>query len=65
MTNKDTRKQSIYMPLTLLEELNAEGERLKRPISWLVQRCVRVGLSELKTLKTVHEPGGPRAESES
>ena len=52
----DKRKQSLYFPEDMLEALTREAERLDRSLSWVVQRCVRLGMPDLKTLPSTDEP---------
>lgn len=47
-TKRDSRKKSIYMPSSMIEELNAEARRLDVSISRMVQLCVARGLRELR-----------------
>jgi uncharacterized small protein (TIGR04563 family) len=35
----DTRKQSLYFPEAMLEEIRAEAIRQDRSLSWIVQRA--------------------------
>ena len=35
----DPRKQSLYFPDAMVREIEAEAERLDRPMSWVVQRA--------------------------
>lgn len=46
----ESRKRSIYFPSDLLEAITQESERLDRSFSWVVQRCVRIGIKEIKKL---------------
>lgn len=48
-------KQSIYIPEPMRSELAAESKRLDRPLSWLLQRCVMVGMPYIRSLPTVSE----------
>lgn len=43
-------KQSIYLPEPLLTELRGHQRRLDRSLSWLIQRCIRLGLQEIRSL---------------
>lgn len=52
----DKRKQSLYFPEDMLDALTREAERLDRSLSWVVQRCVRLGMPELKGLPSTDEP---------
>lgn len=50
------QKQSLYLPQELLDALRAEAVRLDRSLSWLIQRCVRVALPDVRALQAVDEP---------
>ncbi|HEX7479306.1 MAG TPA: TIGR04563 family protein [Polyangiales bacterium] len=52
----DKRKQSLYFPETMLKDLQHEADRLDRSLSWVVQRCVRIGMLELKKLPSTDDP---------
>ena len=52
----DKRKQSLYFPAAMLEEIEREALRLDRTRSWIVQRCVRIALSELTKLPSINDP---------
>jgi len=52
----DKRKQSLYFPEEMLIELQAEAVRLDRSLSWIVQRCVKIGLAEVKKLPGMDSP---------
>lgn len=55
----DKRKQSLYFPESMLEVIQHEAERLDRSLSWIVQRCVKVGLPELRKLPSTEDPAAP------
>lgn len=57
----DKRKQSLYFPEDMLEALTREAERLDRSLSWVVQRCVKRGIPELKELPSTDGPAVPEA----
>jgi len=44
-------KQSIYMPESMLNELEQEAKRLDRSLAWCVQRCIRKALGEIRLLE--------------
>jgi uncharacterized small protein (TIGR04563 family) len=46
----DKRKQSLYFPESMLKSLQQEADRLDRSLSWIVQRCVKTGITELRKL---------------
>jgi uncharacterized small protein (TIGR04563 family) len=55
----DKRKQSLYFPEAMLKELQQEASRLERSLSWVVQRCVRIGMPALEKLPSTGEPARP------
>jgi uncharacterized small protein (TIGR04563 family) len=61
----DKRKQSLYFPELMLKEIQREADRLDRSLSWIVQRCIRVGLSELRKLPSTDSPAVSSAENEA
>jgi uncharacterized small protein (TIGR04563 family) len=58
----DKRKQSLYFPELMLADLQREADRLERSLSWVVQRCVRGGLSTLEKLPSTQEAAPPDAD---
>jgi uncharacterized small protein (TIGR04563 family) len=46
------RKQSLYFPTEMLEEIRQEAARLERSLSWVVQRAWRRAREELKKTPT-------------
>jgi uncharacterized small protein (TIGR04563 family) len=55
MSATDKRKQSLYFPETMLQEIQKEAARLDRSLSWIVQRCVKIGLSDIRKLPSVND----------
>ncbi len=53
----DKRKQSLYFPEDMLEEIRQEANRLDRSLSWIVQRCVRIALTDIRKLPSVNDVG--------
>jgi len=51
----DKRKQSLYFPEVMLQEIQQEAARLDRSLSWFVQRCVKIGLSDIRKLPSVND----------
>jgi uncharacterized small protein (TIGR04563 family) len=47
MTSSDKRKQSLYFPEDMLEEIRREAKRQDRSLSWIVQTAWRIARSEL------------------
>ncbi len=55
MSATDKRKQSLYFPETMLQEIQKEAARLDRSLSWIVQRCVKIGLPDIRRLPSVND----------
>ncbi|MEZ4287453.1 MAG: TIGR04563 family protein [Polyangiales bacterium] len=55
MSTTDKRKQSLYFPETMLQEIKQESARLDRSLSWIVQRCVKIALPEIRKLPSVND----------
>ena len=51
----DKRKQSLYFPESMLQDIQVEAARLDRSLSWIVQRCVKIGLQEIRKLPSVND----------
>lgn len=55
----DKRKQSLYFPESMLEEINEEALRLDRSLSWIVQRAWKTARPEIRKIpssRSVDEP---------
>lgn len=50
MADNDKRKQSLYFPAEMLEEIKSEAARLDRSLSWVVQRAWKLARLEIKKL---------------
>ncbi len=55
MSATDKRKQSLYFPESMLQDIQHEAARLDRSLSWIVQRCVKLGLTEIRKLPSVND----------
>ena len=51
----DKRKQSLYFPESMLQEIKEEAARLDRSLSWIVQRAWKIARPELKRLPSVND----------
>ena len=51
----DKRKQSLYFPEEMLEEIKEEAARLDRSLSWIVQRAWKIARVEIKRLPSVDD----------
>ncbi len=49
----DKRKQSLYFPVKLLEEIKVESTRLDRSFSWVVQRAWKIAKAEIQKMPAV------------
>jgi uncharacterized small protein (TIGR04563 family) len=54
----DKRKQSLYFPESMLQEIKEEAARLDRSLSWVVQRAWKISRMEIKKLPSVNEVEG-------
>ena len=57
MAGTDKRKQSLYFPESMLQDIQFEATRLDRSLSWIVQRCVKIALPEIRKLPSVNDIG--------
>ncbi len=60
----DKRKQSLYFPESMLQEIKEEAARLDRSLSWVVQRAWKISRLEIKKLPSVNEVDGPDDDDE-
>jgi uncharacterized small protein (TIGR04563 family) len=51
----DKRKQSLYFPETMLQEIKDEAARLDRSLSWVVQRAWKNARAEIKAMPGMDE----------
>jgi uncharacterized small protein (TIGR04563 family) len=56
MTKSDKRKQSLYFPEEMLNEIVAEAARQDRSLSWIVQKAWKIARKEIKKYPSVNEP---------
>jgi uncharacterized small protein (TIGR04563 family) len=54
----DKRKQSLYFPESMLEEIKKEAARLDRSLSWVVQRAWKIARLEINKLPSVNDVEG-------
>jgi uncharacterized small protein (TIGR04563 family) len=57
-SKSDKRKQSLYFPEAMLDEIQKEAQRLQRSMSWVVQRAWKHARKEIKSIPGSNEPGG-------
>jgi uncharacterized small protein (TIGR04563 family) len=51
----DERKQSLYFPGNMLQEMKEEAARLDRSLSWVVQRAWRLAKAEVAHIPSVND----------
>ena len=50
MGKSQTRRQALYFPSDMLQELQGEAARQDRSISWLIQQAWKVARGELQRI---------------
>ncbi len=62
MAGTDKRKQSLYFPDDVLNEIMKEAIRLDRSLSWMVQRAWRIASEEVRKFPSAdHRAAAPEA----
>jgi uncharacterized small protein (TIGR04563 family) len=51
----DKRKQSLYFPEAMLQEIKDEAARLDRSLSWVVQRAWKMARLDIKKIPSVND----------
>ncbi|MBX3184365.1 MAG: TIGR04563 family protein [Polyangiaceae bacterium] len=57
MKGGDKRKQSLYFPEAMLQEIKDEAARLDRSLSWIVQRAWKLARVDIKKIPSVNDIG--------
>ena len=57
MTGSDKRKQSLYFPEDMLQEIQSEATRQDRSLSWIVQKAWKIARKEITKFPSVTEEG--------
>ncbi|MCI0570056.1 MAG: TIGR04563 family protein [Myxococcaceae bacterium] len=55
MAGTDHRKQSLYFPEDMLEEIQREAVRQDRSISWIVQQAWKVARGDIRRMPSVND----------
>jgi len=55
MSATDKRKQSLYFPESMLQEIQKEAARLDRSLSWIVQRAWKTARLEIRKIPSVND----------
>jgi len=59
----DKRKQSLYFPEEMLNEITAEAARQDRSLSWIVQKAWRIARADIRRFPSVNDEGGEEGEA--
>ena len=57
----DKRKQSLYFPEDMLNEIQEEARRLDRSLSWIVQQAWRTARAQIAKMPGMNDLGPPAA----
>lgn len=49
-SSTDNRKQSLYFPEAMLDDIKSESARLDRSLSWVVQRAWKTARAEIRKI---------------
>jgi uncharacterized small protein (TIGR04563 family) len=55
MAGTDKRKQSLYFPEDMLNEIQIEANRQDRSLSWIVQQAWKIARSEVLRFPSVND----------
>ena len=55
MSTTDSRKQSLYFPAEMLDEIQKEANRQDRSLSWIVQQAWRIARMQMKKMPSVND----------
>ena len=55
MSANDARKQSLYCPEDMLNEIQQQAQRLDRSLSWVVQQAWKISKIELKKIPSPND----------
>jgi uncharacterized small protein (TIGR04563 family) len=55
MAQTDNRKQSLYFPEEMLQEIQREATRQDRSMSWIVQTAWKLARNDIKKMPSVND----------
>jgi uncharacterized small protein (TIGR04563 family) len=55
MSGTDKRKQSLYFPEDMLNEIQDEATRQDRSLSWIVQQAWKIAREKVKSFPSVND----------
>ncbi|MFN0064415.1 MAG: TIGR04563 family protein [Myxococcaceae bacterium] len=65
MPGTDHRKQSLYFPEDMLDEIQVQAGRLDRSLSWVVQQAWKVARADIRKMPSVNDVIGAPAQTVS
>jgi uncharacterized small protein (TIGR04563 family) len=51
----DKKKQSLYFPIEMLDEMQREADRQERPLSWIMQQAWKLSKDRISTYPAVDD----------
>jgi uncharacterized small protein (TIGR04563 family) len=51
----EKKKQSLYFPVEMLDEMQNEADRQERPLSWIMQQAWKLSRDRIMTYPAVEE----------
>lgn len=51
----DKRKQSLYFPEDMLQEIQSEAQRQDRSLSWIVQQAWKLARDQMRRFPSVND----------
>jgi uncharacterized small protein (TIGR04563 family) len=55
VSTTDKRKQSLYFPEEMLNDIQREADRQDRSLSWIVQQAWKVARTDIKRMPSVND----------
>jgi uncharacterized small protein (TIGR04563 family) len=56
VSGSDKRKQTLYFPEEMLQEIESEAARQDRSMSWIIQKAWRLARGDIKRAPSTNEP---------
>ncbi len=53
--SQDKRKQSLYFPEEMLQEMTAEAERQDRSMSWIAQQAWKIARNQIMKFPSIND----------
>jgi uncharacterized small protein (TIGR04563 family) len=65
VAKSDKRKQSLYFPEEMLQEISREANRQDRSLSWIVQKAWKIAREEISKYPAVNDAYDADSDAES